>query len=450
MKKKLILLLALFAFLAQFNIGCSDGNNNENTPISLVIIAGRHANARMYTKSLLEEKAKDLIKSSIIETSGSEGYTAKAQVSIIICDGNPEKVEIDEGIITGKANNDIQIKNEKNKIVNNIIDFLVSDNLRANDPEVDLLGAVSEAQKILNADNSSEHHILVLDTGITTSGYLDMRKIDISEIDNKNIIEHIKDGIPNLNGTKVTFLGLGNVAEPQKALGSVTLEDKFLDLWRRIVEFKGGELEGDINLSAKQGDEMQYYDSEEDLGYEPVGTVFFPSINDMIVPSTISTIDKDEPQEPQELVIFEDFYTGDLAFKKESSEFRDIEQAHYIINEKLIKNGKLNDFINNTDYKIYVVGSIAKVTSDQKLREDEISAGRARAVRDLLVNDYNVPTERIEVIDAGDTVFSWRNAVEFPEGVKDPSAQEANRVVAVISENSTDLVQELIDNGYIK
>ena len=61
------------------------------------------------------------------------------------------------------------------------------------------------------------------------------------------------------------------------------------------------------------------------------------------------------------------------------------------------------------------------------------------------MNRYSVPDDRIEIIDAGTTPFSWRNADEFPDGTAasyDMAAAQKNRVVAIISENSS-LADEL-------
>ena len=68
----------------------------------------------------------------------------------------------------------------------------------------------------------------------------------------------------------------------------------------------------------------------------------------------------------------------------------------------------------------------------------------------MLINDYAVPADRIVVIDAGTTEFSWRNANEFSSGslTQDPAEAQKNRVVAIISDNSP-LVEELKATGYL-
>lgn len=454
MKKYLFITLFMVVLAAFVFTGCGNSTDSDSESIALVIIVGRHANANMYTIDMLDN-VRELIAKSIVETKSSTGYTAKAQVSVIISDGNPKVVTIDTDILNSKeVSNRANLNTEK--IVDNVIAFLFSDDLRADDEEVDLLGAISEAQKILNADKTSEHHILILDTGITTAGYLDMRSYNLSEMECFDIIEAIRKGIPNLNPnnykTYVTFWGLGNVAGKQSPLNDIELENKLVELWREIiVETAKGELTDDLCYSASMGEPMLYFETptEDDPGYKYVSPVVFPT-------STTLTIDrmplnmwnKDfnvENEEPEKLGVEFLLDSQTLGFKPNSTLFRDNDQVTQVSNAI---NGQLTDYLNNTKNKIYVVGSIAKTAPDKSQKTDEISGGRAQAVADLLIS-LGAPEERIIVIDAGVTEFSWRNAVEFPDGFTcDPVAQQENRVVVIIGENSEKLDQ-LIEKGYV-
>lgn len=172
-------------------------------------------------------------------------------------------------------------------------------------------------------------------------------------------------------------------------------------------------------------------------GYPPVGTVFFPQPDATIECAEITIDTKVEIDEP---IIAVKFHTSDLGFEPDKATFMDINQAHHAINTIV---SELEKFLNETDYKIFVVGSIAKTSPDRTDRHNVTSMERAQAVTDMLIKEYDVPENRIVVIDAGVTEFSWRNANE------DDGPKQANRVVAIISENTSDLVQELRNNGYI-
>ena len=66
----------------------------------------------------------------------------------------------------------------------------------------------------------------------------------------------------------------------------------------------------------------------------------------------------------------------------------------------------------------------------------------------LLINDFGINSERIKVVDAGTTIFPWRDADEFPNGVYDPIAAQKNRVVAIISSDAP-WFEKLKENGYV-
>lgn len=436
MKRSCILLIVLMLFLPVS--GCGDKIEEEQgAPISLVIIAGRHANANMFTEDMLET-VRFWVNQTIKETEDTKGYHAEADISIIVCDGDPRKVPVEaEGrnLLKVDAPNATKCEEGKEKIADKVIGFLIDESLKADDPEVDLLKAVSQAQDILNSRKDTEHHILILDTGITTSGYLDMRRVDFISSDMAEVLAAIQEGIPNLTGTKITFLGIGNVGSNQPELSSKSSKDKLVTLWTSILESAGGELTDALYISENYGKPMEF--SEDGTGYPPVGTVFFPQPDGTI---SCTEVKIDTTVEAAEPIIAAKFYTSDLGFVPNEATFRDINQAHHAINTIV---PELQRFLNETNYKIYVVGSIAKTSPDRSDRHNITSKDRAQAVADMLIKEYGVPADRIIVIDAGVTEFSWRNANE------DNGPQQANRVVAIISENTTDLVQELRDAGYI-
>lgn len=436
MKRLCVLLIVLMLLLPVS--GCGDKmEEKQGVPVSLVIIAGRHANANMFTEDMLET-VRFWVNQTIQEKEDSKGYHAEADISIIVCDGDPRKVPVESdgrNLLKVDAPNSKKYEEGKEKIADKVIEFLTNEALKADDPEVDLLKAVSQAQDILNSRKNTEHHILILDTGITTSGYLDMRRVDFINTDTTGVLAAIQEGIPNLTGTKITFLGIGNVSSNQPELSSKSSKDRLVTLWTAIFESAGGELTDTLYISENYGSPMEF--SEDGTGYPPVGTVFFPQPDGTISCTEILIDTKVETAEP---IIAAKFHTSDLGFVPNEATFRDVNQAHHAINTIA---PELQRFLNETNYKIYVVGSIAKISPDRSDRHNETSKKRAQAVADMLIREYGVPAERIIVIDAGVTEFSWRNANE------DDGPQQANRVVAIISENTTDLVQELRNAGYI-
>lgn len=455
MKKKnhliVVLLLALFMILMCSCGGTdADPDPSKELPVSLIIIAGRHANANLFPESQLE-KAEELLKRSIQETPTSTGYNLTAKVSVIVSDGKPQVASVDEKLLQRTATSVNESEEIQETMVKDFKKFLHSDELRADDEEVDLLEAIRVAQKHLQGDDGYERHILILDTGITTAGYLNMSNIKILDEKIDDIIDLLEDQIPKLDGIQITFLGLGNVAYPQCGLSGNKAEDRLVELWTKILEKGNGTLTEPIFYSAPEGEPMMWNETpvDSDPGYPAVNAVIFvedPSKE--IIPNSI-TISSDDLL-PEKSNISCALQSAHLGFMAESAEFRDIDQAIATIN--LIA-PNLEQFLSETNYNIYVVGSIAKTAPDMNARTNKISLDRAQAVCDLLVEKYNVPRERLVPIDAGVTEFSWRNAKEFPNGERTSETstnQAKNRVVALIGENSTSLVQELRDANYIQ
>lgn len=457
-KKVLIFTLTAIMSVASLN-GCGKGKSDVSTsevedekPVALVIIAGRHANAKMYTEDMIS-RAKEYIEDSYVVSRDSSGYVGTAQVSVIVSDGNPSEVAVEldgKDILTYTSGNASDINAQKSNLVSDITEFLMSPSLKADDEEVDLLLALSRAQDILDDYPDSEHHILVLDTGITTAGELNMNVINILEGECSDIISQIKSGIPRLNGTEVTFLGLGNVASTQDSITTTEGKERLEKLWASIIETGEGTLTPNcLNYRDSENTaEMLYSEDGGNDVYKYVSSVSFYNTSEGGLEPTGCALTPDEKSnEPTVTLAFE---TSDLGgFVPDEATFLHKDVAISTLNKM---SADLSEFLSKTDDKLYIIGSSAKVTPGDNSSTDTVSTDRAKAVADLLINDYNVPADRIISIGAGATKFSWRNANEYPDGTDasyNKTAAQKNRVVAIISENSV-LMDELKSGGYVK
>lgn len=455
-----ILISAIIALESMSLTGCGgeklgNSESKENTkPAAVVIIAGRHANAKMYSEKMIDD-ASDIIEQSYVINRTSDKYTGTAQISVIVSDGDPEVVPVElngEDILSYTSNNAENIREFKKELVSNLKQFLFSPSLKADDSDVDLLLALTRAQGILNGYPDCEHHILVLDTGITTSGYLDMSRVDVLSNEIADTIQTITPGIPDFNETQITFYGLGNVAGTQPSIMSNDGRKKLVELWKNIIVKGNGSLTNELNFNDAENTDVMYFseDGGENI-YPIVSTVFFADqLPGEKKPGKMTIIKKDnvssvqEPPAPTWV-----FQTSDLGgFKPDSAEFLRKDVAISTLNNVA---NEIEEHLNSEDAPIlYVVGSIAKTSPDSNQRESDVAKGRAEAVAKLLIDDYNVPNERIKIINAGTTEFSWRNAKEFPDGInKDPIAAQNNRVVAIISSSAEEWVAELRENHYI-
>ena len=111
--------------------------------------------------------------------------------------------------------------------------------VHAGQPKNDLFASLLEAVSVLdsialdaseNGWKVDEKHIVFMDSGIVTSGAMDFSKFNFAAVDFYDtektkeqaavvfgyLHDASKSSIPNLEGIKITFIGLGDVADPQK------------------------------------------------------------------------------------------------------------------------------------------------------------------------------------------------------------------------------------------
>ncbi len=451
MKRLLILILTLFMII--MFTSCGGENNDKNIEsdesgvpqgISLVIIAGKHANANMFSDDTIRI-AKELIKKAYEYKKDGDKLDAIPKISIIVSDGIPSKEHIEgrKTISDEVIYNEAILLEEVNDDIDTIIKFLKSDELKAEEEEVDLLAALSEAKVLLDQNSGVENHILILDTGICTAGYASMvrsRPIE-ANIDNvANFIDSIpEEGFPELNGTKVTFLGMGNVSLPQEDMRSNNQYKKWLiNVWSTIIKEKcNAELTVPIMFSDANNNPLSYL--EDGSGYPRVKTVYFKK-------PEIKEVDLSGSEYAPKITL----QSAELNFVRDSADFIDPSEASRVIGNKI---DEINRFIQfNPAKKIYIVGSIAETEFNQEpIWSHDLSKDRADKVAGILINEYAVPADIITVIDAGTTKFSWRPGGEFSDdGSPNESNKQNSRVVAIIGETAESEVGELRANGYIE
>lgn len=438
MKKSLLLFVLVFAMILG---GCGNGDSDiplDREPIELVIIAGKHANSNNFTDDMLE-RAAELIELAVDYDKSGNTYSAEVQMSLIVCDGKPkvEKMKVGKSSkLKTTADNKKLFKENVTALLSVIGTQLASDDVMAKERGSDLQGALNQAGKILRSKDAEEKHILIMDTGICTDGYLDMNTLKIQDGTLEQVMEQISpSAFPDLDGVNITFLGLGNVAQPQEDFGyDEELEQRLVEFWTAYLEEGcGAILTEDILFSNDEGEPLS---SNEDLEhpYPFVPTVDFTPSENKITP-------------PPEVLKLEPFYSAELGFKPNSSEFRNTKEALKVIEKRVPAIKKY--FEQNPGKVVYIVGSIARVSPDETLKKDnKYSQGRAQKVFEVLTSpEFGFNPSQFVVIDAGTNEFTWRSNQEFENGVKNSANQEANRLVALISETDTERVQELKDAG---
>jgi len=458
MKKGIsILLVLLMAFSLTACSAESSRKIIDNSGIALVIIAGRHGNARWEDKNL--DIAKELMLRAFQYEEKDGNWYATSNISVIVNDGKPEKVSfvvtsdkasVDLNIIEGSGRNEKAITSQVAGAVDLLIEAMsnkglkIKDNtlftLRADDPEADLLGAISEAQIILNNNkykNATEKHILIIDSGISTAGTFNMCNISLvrktyDEVSTaEDVISRIPTtGFPDLNGIKVTFLGLGNVADPQMSINRDNeLKTMLENIWTKIIEDKcHGKLTEKIRFSEITGLPMEW-NADGSGDYPLVTPVDFT--RPLIQTSTRDSSNSETPTS-------EPFTSTKLGFIADEPNFSDREATIKVLSSRAIA---MKEYLrNNPGKKVFVIGSIAKTERGKNYEYPSpeyppyLSQSRANAVADILINEYGIPKSSLVVIGAGVIEFSWRNANEFGWRKKFDEEAPKNRVVNIFKE----------------
>ncbi|MCI9191641.1 MAG: hypothetical protein HFH84_19075 [Lachnospiraceae bacterium] len=429
-----------------------------NNPISLVIIVGRHANAGKPTDDMLKVAKGLILKSYTDPVQASDGYKdwySTANVSIIVSDGFPTPVKIPAEWLAISAPYDTNVKDDIEIYAEKITQLLMSDDTKADNPEVDLIQALEQARILLNGKEGNKY-ILVLDTGITTTGHFDMRKINIMDGHPVDVVNRLpQEQLPDLEGITIMFEGIGNISndpmngqtktfstnqEAKKALKAVWIEV--------LVNRCKATLFGNDIGEATPGEDQPYAEGEG--GYPYVSTVAFlaPLPPEPVVSPVPPNTENEEVPPP-----IEEIFNAATFFKGNSTDFVDSDGASAILYNTA---EKLRDFLNDervANEKIYVIGSIANTSENLQVTTNKYSDGRAKTVADelkRLLKDTGVDVNRIIPIDAGTTMFSWRNTDEFDSnGVWQDLLAQKNRVVAILSSNS-EKAQESTLQSYIQ
>lgn len=403
MKKIIALVLALILVGATFT-GCSGKVSNEETS-NTVYIVGRHANAQP-----------PAINISTIESSVQSAIDNNTLLSVIELDGSPTVEKDNRFTFNLKKNVSSTIKKKYvSKMTNKVIECF--DNLTPKVAEVDILKAIEIAANELNSSDANTDyakHIVVYSTGVQTTGLIDMTKFNIlsSKETVNEVVEQLsaKQALPNLDGTTIDWYNLNQVSGEQKEL---TAEMKANNeyLWETLISKSGGKV--DFKSDNATSDDKTNYD---------VGV--------SVVPVTEDSLNIEEYNKDSSVV----FTTDEIAFKSDSVEFVDEEQASQAVT-KII-----NYMLYNKDYNLLLAASTATVPPQNKC--ESFSKKRAEAVKSLIISrsDNQIDSSRITTIGMG-----YENPYHVSDTSKNGSLIEEkakqNRAVYAMNKDSMEAKQ---------
>lgn len=403
--KKIIALALAFILVGATFTGCSGKVSNEETS-NTVYIVGKHANAQP-----------PAINESTIESSVQSAIDNNTLLSVIELDGSPSVEKDNRFTFNLKKNVSSTIKKKYvSKMTNKVIECF--DNLTPKVAEVDILKAIEIAANELNSSDANTDyakHIVVYSTGVQTTGLIDMTKFNILSSSKETVNEVVeqlsaKQALPNLDGITIDWYNLNQVSGEQKQL---TAEMKANNeyLWGTLIAKAGGKV--DFKSDNATADDRTNYD---------VGV--------SVVPVTEDSLNIEEYNKDSSVV----FTTDEIAFKSDSVEFVDEEQASQAVT-KII-----NYMLYNKDYNLLLAASTATVPPQNKC--ESFSKKRAEAVKSLIISRSNnqIDSSRITTIGMG-----YENPYHVSDTSKNGSLIEEkakqNRAVYAMNKDSMEAKQ---------
>jgi outer membrane protein OmpA-like peptidoglycan-associated protein len=382
---------------------------------AMIIILGRHANANAF-----HEEFYDVLDKYIRETIYG-GY-----IGVITSEGKPriiERFDYFEANISNRNERRMQIDEDTRRVLN----FLKDEEKRAITPENDLLRAIQEANRLLNVFEEKakrdekkigRKQIIVMDAGIVTTGALDFSVHDIDNFDfsvfdeiqlagKDEKIKEFSSGVaeklstnrllPDLKDVNVVFIGLGDVALPQKEL-SVHVQNGLKILWTTIFNKANA---ASIVISPYISTYKANKHTDDESGFPEVRSIEF-------LDSTGWSISNEQINFP----IGQCVYSNSKEAKKNLKRFADI----------IIR------YINmRPNVKIYVVGSESK--DQDREYTTVLSECRAKTTMGTL-EGFDVPRDKMEAF--GLAVYLPKREDDRPNNVFDPVIGAKNQKVILI------------------
>ncbi len=375
MKRALHLLIVLTASccLVFSLVGCGNEpieNTNSNSKsysdasagkMNCVVIYSNHANSQASTSG---------VEQYVRGTKEANGY-----LGFVRLDGDPV-VTYKEQTAT-EQNNDTNIKRENDKFVSEKMGELEA--IDAKKDEVDLLSAISEVDKCLEqaADQSLNNVIVIVGTGLSTTGTIDFASTGLTNVDLANYESWVeKSGqLPKLdNVSKIVWFGFDSTAEPQEEFPTEDLCDKLKNFYETL--FKAA---GVGNIEFKDA-------VKEDASSSPNGTkaesADLPKVSLVDMPAKTKYGAGDVAE-----------ISADILFNPDEATFlagtdpKNDEQVIAIANS-----------IKSSNLKVVITGYTAHYNTSQEC--EALSLARAEALKGVLV-EMGCPAEKISTVGGG-------------------------------------------------
>lgn len=416
MKKRMLSIVLIMVMLISLLTGCGvtedstigkvlglSSDSSGNNELALSVVVGMHSNAMEIPINSVS--IKDAVYNSCY-TYGS--------ISFISVDGNPKvfyQADIPEPEVGGLT------ESKKESIANGYTTQLLNEIKKATPmvSEVDTLKAIQQAAFTLQgAPESADKVMIVMDTGLSTIGYLDFTK-GLLDADVDSIVEALKkaDAIPSLEGISVVWMFNGQTASPQQEL-SERQKTKLKEIWREIL-LAGGASE--VRFTT---------DIASDISVNQYPTVSLVDVEERSI--EVNT----ESLEPIEIVISEPIET--VVLDNTSVQF--VGDKAVFVNEELAMEHLetlAEELLKQPNNKVYVIGTTASGGLEFC---NQLSIDRAQTVVNALIA-LGVPSNQLIPMGLG---FNdpWHVDDLDANGRQIESQACQNRKVLIVDVNGND------------
>ena len=353
-KKNLVTLMIMMVALVLILTGC--GLNSSESSVAVSLVLGNH---EYFPKINLRAES---VYQKIYDAAYSYG-----DCSIVVVDGNPY-VAASYNIIKPDAN----IDNAKRKqISKQNAEQIIADgsNAYAKTSEIDTLSAIVASSALLKSSSAEVKEMLVYDSGFSTTGLLDFSSENLIDVDPSFIVERLSElhALPELNGIKIVWTGLGEVCDEQDELSS-TYKYNLKNIWKEIIVAAGGEVEFiDVPLSAT------------------------PKAAELPSCKTIPII--------QDTLELSGNMVKPIKFDEKTIKFIGDRSVYVNVSETKKALKPISDFLKeNKDKRILIVGTCA--SSGKEASCLKLSIDRAKACKNTLI-EMGVSNDQIETLGLG-------------------------------------------------
>lgn len=394
MKKLLSVIIVITLALGAITClgGCGTvfiDKEESDTPVNLSLVM---CNRRNFTKMNFNNES---VYDAIYEACYTYG-----SISSVIVDGRPS-VHCSYNIAAPDVSVD---KTKRAQIAKENAAAIIAacSSAAAKTPEADTLGAITlSAQALSSAKDGEVKKMVVYDSFVSTTSYLNMLKNNFFNADTETVVNKLKakSAIPDLTGIDITVVGMGQVCDEQADLPA-DYQAKLEELWRAI--FEAG------NANSVTVDKMPLA--------EVINDADLPEVSE--VPMPAKGID--------DIGGYYTFNNDTVKFLPDSCVFADESAAVSALADMA------NEIKANPSMNITIAGTTASADGDGVA----LSKSRAEAVKSILVSEFGISGDRIDTLGLGKKDCAFRVDDTNADGTLNESVAPQNRAIYVFDSNS--------------